>query len=56
MVSQIALFIQHVLVALPSCLVMPSLLQDSHSQTGTHIRFETVRGTIAGSTGRAVGK
>jgi hypothetical protein len=58
MVSQMAIFIRHrhVVLALPFRLAMPSLFQESHSQTGTHIRGEIVRRRIAGRAGRAVGE
>ena len=56
MVSQIAIFIWQIVLAFPSRLAMPSLLQGSHSQTETHIHGERVRRRIAGRTGRAVGE
>jgi len=56
MVSQIAIFIWQIVMAFPSRLAMPSLLQGSHSQTGTHIHGERVHCRIAGRAGRAVGK
>ena len=50
MVSQIGVFILKVGRALPSRLAMPSLLQGSHSQTGTHVvHGERMRRRIAGS-------
>jgi len=55
-ISQIVIFIRQVGLAFPSRLVMPSLIQGSHSQTGTHVHGERVRRRIAVRVGRAVGE